>query len=96
MVRPSSAGRATLSIAVRFGNRLGNWNTKPMRRERNAASSVSDSAQMSVPSSRTLPSVGLVKAPSIAIKVDLPEPDRPTIATNSPACRSRLALRTAS
>ena len=57
---------------------------KPMRRERKVASSASESVQTSVPSSRSLPSVGLVKAPSMAIRVDLPEPDRPTIETNSP------------
>src|SRR6266851_5880935 len=50
---------------------------------------------MSVPSSNTWPSVGLVRAPSMASRVDLPEPERPTIDTNSPARSSRLAPRTA-
>ena len=39
--------------------------------------------------------VGLVKAPSMAINVDLPEPDRPTIEMNSPRLSSRLTPRTA-
>src|SRR5712671_6434000 len=96
MVRPSRAGTATLSAAVRFDNRLGNWKMKPTWRERKVARSLSGSVHTSVPSSSSLPSVGLVRAPSIAISVDLPEPDRPTIDTNSPAFSSRLAPRTAS
>src|SRR4249920_1237796 len=96
MVRPSSAGTATLSTAVRFDSRLGNWKMKPMWRQRKSANSASGSIQISAPSNKTLPSVGLVRAPSIAISVDLPEPDRPTIDTNSPRRSSRLACRTAS
>src|SRR5712691_7323635 len=96
MVRPSGSGTATLSTAVRFESRLGNWKTKPTWRQRKVANSVSERAQTSAPSSDSLPWVGLVKAPSIAIRVDLPEPDRPTIETNSPAASSRLAPRTAS
>jgi hypothetical protein len=69
---------------------------KPMRRERKVASSASESVQTSVPSSRSVPSVGLVKAPSMAIRVDFPEPDRPTIDTNSPTSSSRVTSRTAS
>src|SRR5712691_2691604 len=96
MERPSRAGTATLSTAVRFDSRLGIWKTKPICRARKLASFDSESVQTSVPSSNSLPCVGLVKAPSIAIRVDLPEPDRPTIETNSPAASSRLAPRTAS
>src|SRR6266851_614067 len=96
MVRPSSAGTATLSTAVRLDSRLGNWKTKPTWRERKVANSASERAQTSAPSSDSFPRVGLVKAPSMAIRVDLPEPDRPTIETNSPARNSRLAPRTAS
>jgi len=95
MVRPSKAGTATLSTAVRFDNRLGNWNTKPTWRERKVARSLSGSVHTSVPSSSSLPSVGLVNAPSMAISVDLPEPDRPTIEMNSPRLSSRLTPRTA-
>jgi hypothetical protein len=67
-----------------------------MLRERTVARCASGSAQISVPPSSTLPSLGSLKAPSIAINVDLPEPERPTTATNSPSDSSRLALRTAS
>src|SRR6516162_9526814 len=42
MVRPSSAGSATLSTAVRFESRLGNWKTKPMLRERTVAADDGD------------------------------------------------------
>src|SRR5215469_1166124 len=51
---------------------------------------------MSVPSSNNLPAVGGVKAPSMAKRVDLPDPERPTIDTNSPSCNVRLESRTAS
>jgi hypothetical protein len=95
MVRPSSAGTATLSTAVRFDSRLGNWKMKPTWRERKVARSLSASVHTSVPSSNSLPSVGMVKAPSMAIRVDLPEPERPTIETNSPRLSSRLTPRTA-
>ena len=95
MVRPSSAGTATLSAAVKFDNRLGNWKTKPTWQARNVARSLSDSVHTSVPSSKSRPCVGLVKAPSMAISVDLPEPERPTIEMKSPRPTSRLASRTA-
>jgi len=95
MVRPSSAGRATLSTTLRLETRLGNWNTKPIPRERTVARSASCSFQISVLPMSTLPSLGSAKAPSIASSVDLPEPERPTIETNSPAASSRLAPRTA-
>jgi hypothetical protein len=58
---------------------------KPIWRARKAASSSSPIDQMSVPSSVTSPSLGRVSAPSMASKVDLPEPERPTMETNSPA-----------
>src|SRR5262249_6476881 len=69
---------------------------KPICRQRNPASSTSDNVQTSMPSSSSLPADGRVRAPSIAISVDLPDPERPTIETNSPSCRSRLAPCTAS
>src|SRR5260370_19241045 len=69
---------------------------KPIWRLRKVASAASDSAHTSLPSSNTLPSVGFVRAPSKASKVDLPEPERPTIETNSPVRNSRLPSRTAS
>src|SRR5258706_10709253 len=40
---------------------------------------------MSVPSSSTLPTLGVSRPARIASSVDLPEPDAPTIATASPA-----------
>jgi hypothetical protein len=95
MLRPSRAGTATLSAAVKFARRLGNWKTNPTWQARNVARSVSDNVQTSVPSSKSFPSVGLVKAPSMAISVDLPEPERPTTEMNSPRRNSRLAPRTA-
>src|SRR5207245_10035434 len=95
MVRPSNAGTATLSAAVKFDNRLGNWKTKPTWQARNVARSVSDSVHTSVPSSKSRPCVGLVKVPSIAISVDLPEPEGTTIEMNAQRATSRLEVLTA-
>jgi hypothetical protein len=39
---------------------------------------------MSTPSMRTVPVVGRCIAPTTFISVDLPEPDGPTMTTNSP------------
>src|SRR5471030_59283 len=43
-----------------------------------------------VPSMRTSPSLGCSKPAMIFISVDLPQPDGPTMATNSPSFTSRL------
>ena len=40
--------------------------------------------KMSFPSTKTLPEVGRSRPPSICSRVDFPEPEVPTMATNSP------------
>ena len=44
---------------------------------------------MSLPSTLTEPEVGRSKPPSMWRRVDLPEPEVPTMATNSPASTLR-------
>src|SRR5262245_9223776 len=75
----------TFSSAVSDGSSWNDWNTKPTERERSAARSSSSSAKRSVPSSSTLPPVGVSRPARMASSVDLPEPEAPTIATASPA-----------
>src|SRR5215471_9228273 len=55
-----------------------------MRSLRRCASSGSVSVATSTPSNRYWPELGRSRQPSTAINVDFPEPDAPTIATNSP------------
>jgi hypothetical protein len=68
----------------RAGNRLANWNTKPILRFLNSARASSGNAQMSVFSTITAPWVGRLSPPIIAMSDDLPEPERPTMAANCP------------
>ena len=55
-----------------------------------SASSSSESLEMSCPSRKYRPDVGVSRHPKICIKVDLPEPEGPIIATNSPFSISKL------
>ena len=48
-----------------------------------------------VPSTRTLPSVGRSRVPATASSVDLPEPEGPVTATNSPAATESVTSRRA-
>src|SRR5688572_17188114 len=54
------------------------------------ASFVWSSAQMSVPSTSTWPVVGVSTPPKMCSSVDLPEPEDPTMATNSPFSTLKL------
>jgi hypothetical protein len=87
---------ATLSTARKLDRRLGNWKMKPTCRDRKPANPASESVHTSVPSTTTWPWLGFVNAPSMARSVDLPEPERPTIATSSPGVKSSAASLTAS
>src|SRR3989338_4970905 len=55
-----------------------------------SASSSSESLETSCPSRKYRPDVGVSRHPKICIKVDLPEPEGPIIATNSPFSISKL------
>ena len=60
-----------------------------MREERTPDSSVSRSEDTSVPPMHTLPEVGLSSVPIRFSRVDFPEPEGPTMATNSPSSTLR-------
>ena len=53
-------------------------------------SSSSRIAESSLPSTVTVPEVGRSRPPSMCSSVDLPEPEVPTTATNSPFSTARL------
>src|ERR1022692_2047042 len=86
---------AMLSAAVRFGSRLNFWNTKPTFFLRSSVRPASVSDEMSCPPMRTLPPVAGVRPPRIWNRVDLPDPDGPTIPKNSPGGTSRSTPRSA-
>jgi hypothetical protein len=85
-LRPAIAsGRVMFSSAVSIGSRLKNWKTKPIVSRRSSVSSFSESFVMSMPSTWTLPSVGMSSPASRCMSVDLPEPEGPMIAVIRPA-----------
>ena len=82
--RRSLVTNRSCSIAVRAGIRLPDWNTKPMRSRRIRLRWLGVAATRSMSSTRTSPEVGVVSAPATASRLDLPEPEGPTIAMSSP------------
>ena len=84
--RPS----ATLSMAVMPSLRWNCWNTKPIRCARSPDSLRSDRRDTSIPSIATVPEVGRSSVPMRLSRVDLPDPEGPTMATNSPRSIERL------
>ena len=87
---PKRSGSSTFSKAVIWGSRLKPWKTKPTRRLRTSASCVAGELRH-VLAAQTVacPSVGVSRQPMRFMSVDLPEPEGPTIATNSPLSTSR-------
>ena len=75
--------------------RLKLWKTKPMTPFRISVRSFSLSVLTSFPFSMYEPSVGLSSSPRMFSRVDLPQPDGPMMATNSPAFTSRFTSRSA-
>jgi hypothetical protein len=73
------------SSAVNVGTRLNDWKTNPISSRRSRVSSLSLSLVRSVSPTKTDPLVALSSAAQQCIKVDLPEPDGPMTAVNSPA-----------
>src|SRR5262245_983469 len=63
---------------------------RPICRRRKIASFVWSRAQMSVPSTSTWPELGVSTPPRMCSSVDLPEPEGPTMATNSPFSTLKL------
>src|SRR5260370_25607051 len=84
-----------LSRAVSVGSRLYFWKTNPTVVLRSSVRSASLNPSRSCPASRMLPALGGVNPPMIWNSVDFPEPDGPTIDTNSPAPTSKFTPRSA-
>src|SRR5699024_8388874 len=76
---------------VSSGIRLKLWKIKPMFRRRNTVRLRSFIEKISLPSMNTFPEVGVSSAPIMFSSVLLPEPDSPTIATNSPFGTEKVA-----
>ncbi len=83
-------GSITFSRLLRVGNSWKNWKTTPTLRPRQAASLSSLMPPRSVPATWTSPDVERSMPVIMLISVDLPLPDLPITATNSPrsTCRS--------
>ena len=80
----------TFSRAVRVGTRLNCWKMNPTLRARNAVSSRSGIEEMVLPKRSIVPESAR-KVPHITLSsVVLPQPDGPTIMSNSPKVASRL------
>ncbi len=77
-------GSSTFLMADVRGNRLNVWNTKPTYLHRMSASALSLSRDTSWRFRKYSPAVGRSRQPITFMKVDLPEPEGPMIATNSP------------
>ena len=81
----SSRGSATFCATSRCGNTWKAWNTKPVFSRRKRAFCSSFRRPRSCPSRITLP-LSQVSSPAMQLsRVDLPTPDSPTMATNSPS-----------
>src|SRR5262245_22726060 len=78
----------TFSSAVSDGTRWKDWKTKPTRSARSRARPSSSRAVKSAPARVTRPDVGESRPARSASSVDLPAPDAPTMATDSPALMS--------
>src|SRR2546421_12913328 len=78
------SGTSTFSCAASVGIRLNAWKTKPILLLRTTASLPSVMRVISTPSINTCPVVGLSRPAIMPSNVLLPEPDGPTMETNSP------------
>ena len=85
--RPSSSsGSATLSCTLRCGSTWKAWNTKPSFSRRSRACAGSGSACTSLAVEQHAAGVDGSSPAMQFSSVDLPTPDSPSSATNSPAC----------
>ena len=90
-----SMGSSTFSRALVRGSRLNCWNTKPIRRLRIEANWSFAMACTSSPANWYWPVVGRSRQPRIFIRVDLPDPEAPMMATKSPSTMSSDTPRSA-
>ena len=86
-----SIGSVMFSIAVRVGTRLKDWKTNPIRSRRSAVIFLSDRPASSTSPIDTDPDVTVSSPARQCMRVDLPEPDGPMMAVNSPRRRSTLS-----
>ncbi len=85
-------GSSTFWRMLKRGSRLKVWKTKPILLLRTAESSLALILEMSLPSSFMTPLVGVSRQPRMCMRVDLPEPEGPMIAKNSPSSILRFIL----
>src|SRR5690606_11573034 len=83
------AGSRTFSSALSPGTRWKDWKTKPTCSLRSRERPASESPRRFCSATRTSPSQSVSSPPRMWSSVDLPLPDAPTMATNSPAPASR-------
>ena len=90
-LRPAiDSGSRMFSPAVSVGTRLKDWKTNPIRSRRRRVSCLSvEAADLGV-ADEHLSRRGVSSAAQQCISVDLPEPDGPITAVNSPAAMSRV------
>ena len=95
-LRPAiTAGRATFSSTVIPSSRLKNWKTMPMCWRRSRARSSSPRPVTSSPATMIVPSSASSSPATRLSSVDLPQPDGPIRATNSPVATVRSTPRSA-
>ena len=92
---PKSMGSITFSTTVRVGRSWKNWKITPTVRPRQTAVRPSDRWLRCVPPTQTSPAVARSIPVIMFIRVDLPHPDLPTTAMNSPASTWRSISRSA-
>ena len=83
-------GSITFSITLRVGKSWKNWKMMPTVRPRQGANCPSFKAWIAVSPMNTWPVVGRSMPVIMLISVDLPLPDLPITATNSPRSTCRL------
>ena len=81
-----------LSSTEKVSSRSKSWNTKPRLLRRKALISRSEMADISCPSSLTVPPVGLSSAARMLRSVVLPLPLSPMMATYSPCSTLKVTL----
>ena len=82
-----SIGSSTFAAVVRHGSMTGFWNAMP---------AMLTGPETASPATRTRPALGNWSPVTSFMRVDLPQPDGPTTATNSPSATERLSPSTAS
>ena len=80
----------TFSSTVALGVRKNCWNTNPNVRLRSSLRRRPLSVLASTPPITTLPLLGVSSRARMCMRVDLPDPLLPTIATDSPSAMFRL------